>query len=317
MKRDLIILGILILAGAVYPLTGTQFLAIPIVALLFVGWATSWDILGGWAGQVSLGHVAFVGLGAYFVAVGAQHYALAPWWAIALAVCFVIALAAVWGALTFRLHGVYFAMSTIAIAEIIRLVIINENWLSGGATGVFIVSLPTIFGFDLLQKTTQFYLALAFAMSSLLVVIAVSRSRLGYQLRAVREDEQSAMAAGISPLRVKLLAFMISAGLTTVGGGIYGIYLSFMEPDVLFNLFFSVQIALTAIVGGRGTVWGPALGAVILVGSSEIFRTTFAQANMLVYGVLILVVMLFFQRGILGEILYHRIRKAYASRTQG
>lgn len=317
MKRDLIILGILILAAALYPLTGSQFLAIPIMALLFVGWATSWDILGGWTGQVSLGHVAFVGLGAYFVAVGAEHYGLAPWWTILMAIGCAMVLAFIWGTLTFSLQGVYFAMSTIAIAEIIRLIVINENWLSGGATGVFIISLPTIMGFDLLNKVTQFYLALAFATVSLLVVIALSRSRLGYQLRAVREDEQSAMAAGINPQRAKLLAFVISAGLTTLGGGIYGLYLSFMEPDVLFNLFFSVQIALTAIVGGRGTVWGPALGAVILVSASEMFRTTFAQANMLVYGVLILIVMLFLQRGILGEILYHRIRRAYANRTQG
>ncbi|MGB3740574.1 MAG: branched-chain amino acid ABC transporter permease, partial [Castellaniella sp.] len=217
MKRDLILLVILFLAGVVYPLTGTEFLAIPIMALLFVGWATSWDILGGWAGQVSLGHVAFVGIGAYFVAVGAEHYGWAPWWSLLLAVGFSMILALVWGALTFRLQGVYFAMSTIAIAEVIRMIVINENWLSGGATGVFIISLPTLMGFDLLNKVTQFYLALGFAVFVLLWVIVLSRSRLGYQLRAVREDEQSAMAAGINPLRAKLVAFVISAMLTTLG----------------------------------------------------------------------------------------------------
>ena len=124
------------------------------------------------------------------------------------------------------------------------------------------------------------------------------------------------MAAGISPSKVKLQAFMLSAGLTAFGGGIYGVYLSFMEPENTFALLFSIQIALTAIVGGRGTIWGPALGALILMASTELFRTYFAQASMLVYGVLILVVMLFFPRGILGEIAHHAIRRAYARGTQ-
>jgi branched-chain amino acid transport system permease protein len=229
---------------------------------------------------------------------------------------FAAVLALLWGKLTFSLKGPYFSLSTIAIAEILRLVAINEEWLSGGATGVFIMDLPTPFGIDLFDKLSQYYMALLFAVLTLLVVFMVSTRKLGYQLRAVREDEDAAMAAGINPTTVKLKAFAVSGALTSIGGGIYAIFLSFLEPHVIFNLLLSIQIALTAIIGGRGTLWGPALGAVVLVVAGEVFRTTFAQANLLVYGLLILVVVLFFPRGIVGEIVRNMIRRSYANRAQ-
>lgn len=316
MKKHYVILAVLASLAALYPYLDPKYLTIAITIFLFIGWATAWDLIGGWAGQVSLGHVSFVGIGAYFVAIGSEYYGLAPWWSILMAMLFAAVLAYFWGRLTFKLSGPYFTLSTIAIAEMMRLVAINEGWLTGGATGVFISELPTPFGFDLFEKTTQYYLALAFAVFCLLVVFGVSRNRFGYQLRAIREDEQSAMAAGINPTKVKLRAFMLSAVLTTLGGGVYGIFLSFMEPHVMFNLLLSIQIALTAIVGGRGTIWGPAVGAVVLIIAGEVFRTTFAHANMLVYGLLILVVILFFPRGIVGEFVRNMIRRGYARRAQ-
>jgi len=317
MKRDLLILLGLAVAAALYPQVLPQYLAIPITILLFIGWATSWDLIGGWAGQLSLGHAGFVGIGAYFVAIGAERFDIAPWWSLLAAMGFSALFAMLWGGLTFRLQGPYFALSTIAIAEMLRLVAINETWLSGGASGVFISTLPEPFGIDLFGKPVHYYLALAFAASVLLIVILISRIRFGYQLRAVRADEQSARAVGIDPSRVKLKAFMLSGALAACGGGIYGVYLSFMEPHVMFNLLLSIQIALTAIIGGRGTVWGPAIGAIVLVGAGETFRTVFAQANMLVYGLLILVVVLFFPRGIMGELIRNQVRRAYARRAQG
>jgi branched-chain amino acid transport system permease protein len=274
-------------------------------------------LLGGWNGQVSLGHASFVGLGAYFVAIGQSQFGLAPWWTMAMAAAVAAVLAYFWGWLTFSLRGPYFSLSTIAVAEILRLVAINEEWLTGGATGVFIATLPEPFGIDLFSRTAQFYMALAFAAAVIATVIVISRARFGYQLRAVREDEDSAMAAGIDPTATKLKAFMLSAALTSIGGGIYGIVLAFIEPHVIFALLLSVQIALTAIIGGRGTIWGPAVGALVLIGAGEMFRTTFAEANMLIYGILILVVVLFVPRGIVGELARRHIRRLYAKRAQG
>lgn len=316
MNKHLIVLFCLVVLGAFYPMVFPGYLTIAVTLLLFIGWATAWDILGGWAGQVSLGHASFVGLGGYFVAVGSSHYGIDPWWTILMAIAAAALLAYLWGKLTFKLTGPYFTLSTIAIAEIIRLVAINEEWLTGGATGVFISSLPEPFGIDLFDRLSNYYLALTFAALCILTVIGISRSKFGYQMRAVREDESSAMASGINPLAVKLKAFMLSGSLTAVGGGIYAIFLSFLEPQVIFFLLLSVQIALTAIIGGRGTIWGPSAGAVLLVGAGEIFRTTFAEANMLIYGLLIMVVIMFMPRGIVGEPSRYFIRRAYAKRAQ-
>ncbi|MBK1782393.1 branched-chain amino acid ABC transporter permease [Advenella sp. WQ 585] len=313
-KHFIFLIGVLLIAG-LFPVISSSYITVGISVLLFTGWASSWNLLGGWAGQLSLGHASFVGLGAYFVALGASEFQLAPWWSIMLGMLFAAILAFIWGRITFSLSGPYFSLSTIAVAEILRLVAINEGWLTGGATGVFIDTLPEPFGLDLFDKVSQYYMALFYAALTIAITIFVSGRKFGFQLRAVRDNEEAAMAAGINPTVVKLKAFVLSGVLTALGGGIYGIYLSFIEPHIIFNLLLSIQIALTVIIGGRGTIWGPAVGAFLLVVSGEIFRTTFAQANLLLYGALILVVILMMPRGIVGEYVQRVIRRKYASRT--
>lgn len=317
MSKNVLFLVGLVVAAALYPITASAYITVGVSVLLFTGWATSWNLLGGWAGQLSLGHASFVGLGAYFVALGSTQFGLAPWWSVLMAMAVAVVMAFIWGKLTFGLRGPYFSLSTIAIAEILRLVAINEGWLTGGASGVFIDTLPEPFGIDLFDKTTQYYLALFYAALTIAVTIFISTRRFGYQLKAVRDNEEAAMAAGINPSTVKLKAFIVSGVLTALGGGIYGIFLSFIEPHIIFNLLLSIQIALTVIIGGRGTIWGPAVGAFIIVVSGEVFRTVFAQANMLLYGVLILVVILVLPRGIVGEYVHKLVRRTYANRTQG
>ncbi|OZI48608.1 branched-chain amino acid ABC transporter permease [Bordetella genomosp. 4] len=315
MNKNYLFLAGLIIIAALYPITSSAYITVGISVLLFTGWATSWNLLGGWAGQLSLGHASFVGLGAYFVAIGSSQFGLAPWWSILVAMAVAAVMALIWGKLTFGLRGPYFSLSTIAIAEILRLVAINESWLTGGASGVFIDTLPQPFGVDLFDQKIQYYLALLYAAVTIAVTIFISSRRFGYQLKAVRDNEEAAMAAGINPSVVKLKAFVLSGAMTALGGGIYGIFLSFIEPHIIFNLLFSIQIALTVIIGGRGTIWGPAVGAALLVISGEIFRTAFAQANMLVYGVLILVVILVLPRGVVGEYAHKLIRRKYANRA--
>lgn len=313
-KNFTILLGLVVLA-ALYPMLSSSYITIGLTVLMFTGWATSWNILGGWAGQLSLGHATFVGLGAYFVAIGSSQFGLAPWWSILIGMAVAAVLAFLWGKLTFGLRGPYFTLSTIAIAETIRLVAINEGWLTGGASGVFIDTLPEPFGLDLFDKTVQYYLMLIYATITIAITIFISTRKFGYQLKAVRDNEEAAMAAGINPTEIKLKAFVLSAVLTALGGGAYGIFLSFIEPHIIFNLLLSIQIALTVIIGGRGTVWGPAVGAALLIISGEVFRTVFEQANMLVYGVLILVVILVLPKGVVGEYAHRLIRRKYANRA--
>lgn len=303
--------GIAAVGAAWYALFSTS-LSLGITLLLLAGWATSWDLLGGWTGQSSLGHAAFIGLGAYTIGVTANRFDLAPWWGALLAMALASVLALLWGSLTFRLRGSYFVLSTIAVAEILRLVAINERWLTGGAVGLFIFGVKSPFGLDLFSRHTEFWMALGYLLLVLAATVLITRGRLGYQMRAVREDESSAQAAGIDPTAVKLKAFAISAALTALGGCIYGIFLSALQPQPMFELHLSVRIALVAIIGGRGTLLGPTIGAALLTVAAELFRNVFAEANLLIYGLLIVVVVLFVPRGLLGELERRIVRRRYA-----
>ena len=290
-----------------------QYLSIGITLMLLAGWATAWDLLGGWTGQASLGPAAFVGLGAYTIAIMSSKYGTHSWAALVLSMILAVILAWLWGKLTFGMRGAYFTLSTIAIAEILRLVAINERQLTGGAVGIFIFSLDEPFGLDLFSRHVEFHVSLVYLLIVLAVVILVTRGRFGYQMRAVREDENSAMAAGISPSNVKLKAFMLSAALTAAGGVIYGVFLSALQPQPMFELPLSVRIALVAIIGGRGTIFGPLVGAILVTVASEVFRNIFADANLLIYGALIVFVIIFMPRGIMGEIQRRLVRRRYAS----
>ena len=296
-------------------LPGTNF-SLLITLLIFIGLATSWDILGGWTGQTSLGHAAFVGIGAYALALGTNRLGLDAISAVQLGMGVAALFALLWGSITFGLRGSYFTLSTIAIAEILRLVAIDEGWFTGGSAGLFISALPEPFGLDLFDRQVEYYLALLYATGVLACVTWFSGSHFGYTVRAVREDEAAAQASGIDPVRIKLRAFALSGALTALGGGIYGAYLSFLDPHNLFFLPLSVQIALTAIIGGRGTVWGPALGATLLILAAEVFRSVFAEANLLIYGLLILIITLFVPRGLLGGLERYLLRRRYVRDQQ-
>lgn len=290
-----------------------QYMSLGIGLLLLAGWATAWDLLGGWTGQASLGHAAFVGIGAYTIAVGATKYGLLSWQTLLIAMALSAVIAFAWGWLTFSLRGSYFTLASIAVAEILRLVAINERGLTGGAVGIFIFDMDEPFGLDLFSRQTEFLVSLGYLLVVIAIVILITRGRFGYQMRAVREDEASAQAAGINPASVKLRAFMISAALTAAGGVIYGLFLSALQPQPLFELPLSVRIALVAIIGGRGTVFGPLIGAILITLAAEMFRTVFADANLLVYGLLIVVVIVFMPRGIVGELHRRLVRRRYAS----
>lgn len=312
------VVPLLVLAGAaLLPVLVPGYLNLGIALLVLVGWATAWDVLGGWAGQVSLGHAAFVGLGAYTLALGANTYWMPPWVSAPVAVLLAVGLAWVWGRVTFRLRGPYFTLSTIAVAEILRLVAINERWLTGGGEGIFVRELARPFGLDLFDRHVQYSWALLYAALVVGLVAYLAPRRFGYQMRAVREDEEAAQAAGVDPVAVKLQAFMLSAGLVAFGGVLYGAYLSALVPHALFDLRLSVQIALTAIIGGRGTVWGPAVGAVLIVLAAELFRNLFASVNLLIYGLLIVLVVLFAPQGIVGQWERWRVRRRYARSVAG
>lgn len=298
--RSLIAIVILLGMLAAYPFLFPSAMNFGFYLVIFAAMATSWDIIGGWAGQLSLGHAAFIGIGAYCSALLANLLGVPPWMAIGAAVLLGVAVSVIWGSITFRLRGAYFSLSTIAVAEILRIVANNWSSLTGGPEGVSINSLPTVFGFDLFDRRVEFYLALGLLALTLAFAWRMRNSRFGYYLEAIREDEDSAMALGVNPLRMKLAAFAISAALTTFGGCLYAVYLSFFEPHGVFDLHLSVQLVLMSIVGGMGTIFGPALGAGLLLSLQEMFRDVFQQSSLLIYGVIIVIVVRFAPNGLCG-----------------
>jgi len=287
---------------AFYPLLFGGTLNFGFSLVLFAALATSWDLVGGWAGQLSLGHAAFIGLGAYASTLLWTRLGLPVWWGVPVAMAAGAVLASAWGWITFRLRGAYFALSTIAVAEVLRIVANNWADLTGGPEGISIVSLPSPFGLDLFGRTVQFYLALGLLAVALLVSWRVGASRFGAWLEAIREDEDSSMALGVNPARMKVLAFVLSGVLTVAGGALYAVHLSFFEPQGVFDLHLSVQLVLMAIVGGMGTVFGPTLGAFVLLGFQEAFRSTFQQASLFIYGVIIVLMVRYAPDGLTGRL---------------
>ncbi|HKP87370.1 MAG TPA: branched-chain amino acid ABC transporter permease [Blastocatellia bacterium] len=272
-----------------------------ILILLYVALGSAWNILGGFAGQLSLGHAAFFGIGAYTAAIIASKSALSPWWAIVLGPVVVLPVAVVVGWVCFRLRGPYFTLATIAVGEMVRLVALNWRELTGGAVGVVIR--PSVFSGT--SKIPYYYVILAIAAATVALCYRISRRKIGYFLMAIREDEETAESIGINTTRYKLVALGMSAMLTAVCGAFYANYFLFVDPTIVLPLALSVEIVLIAIIGGLGTVAGPAVGAVLLRLASEAFRnltagTKYEQAHVLIYGALLIIVILFMPDGLMG-----------------
>ena len=218
-----------------------------------------------------------------------------PWLGVILGTVLAAIGALIIGSITFRLRGPYFALSTIAAAEIIRVLVQNQDELTHGAVGT---NAPLLFQAPNLDA--KFFwgavplLAAVFAFSTW-----IHNSRFGYRLRAIRENENTAMSVGVNPSREKLLALLPSAVFTALAGSLYASYFSFVGPDTVLTIDISVQAALIAMLGGAATVWGPILGSIVLTLTSEIFKTYFEHTHLVVYGALLIVVVIFLPGGVI------------------
>ena len=263
----------------------------------------SWNILGGYAGQLSAGHAAFVGVGAYTSAVLSIQYGLTPWVGMLVGAALAALLGAVIGYLGFRfgLRGFYFVLLTVAFAEVCRIVASNTELL-GGALGLYITFTGNPRQFQFQDPRAHYYIALALLLLATAVVAALERRRFGVYLGAIREDETAAEALGVDAFRVKLGAMVLSSFLTGLGGTFYAFYLLSLQPGAVFGIPLSVEIILRPIVGGSGTLLGPILGSFILTPLGEVSRAYFGQggyqgAHLIVYGALLIAVVLFVPQG--------------------
>ena len=241
------------------------YLDIGVALLLAAISASAWNIVGGYAGQVSVGHSMFFGAGAYLPLLFYQHWGLPPLVGVPAGVAVSIALAIAVGMPTFRLQGHYFSMATIAVSELIRLVVGTWDFV-GAAIGL---QGPAVgrgwYDLTFRDELPYYFIFLAVLAILLCVTWGLQRSRFGYYLRAIKAGERAARSLGVPVRRTKLLALMLSAAFTSVAGSLYAIKTGFIDPESGLGILVSVQMVIIAALGGAGTLYGPLAGAIILI----------------------------------------------------
>ena len=301
-----------LLVALAFPLVAqTPFLQrLGALVLLYAVAASAWNIVGGYAGQISVGHVVFFGCGAYGALAGYTHLGLPPIAGIPLGAAVSVAIAALVGVPTLRLSGHYFSMATIAVAELVRLVVTNTQWL-GAAVGLSGPVVPrTVFDFSFISAVPYYYLFLSVLLATLAITWRMENSRMGYYLRAIKDSERAARSLGAAAGRYKLYAFMLSAGLTAVAGGMYAMLFGFVDPESGLGILISVKLLIMAALGGAGFLFGPLVGAAILVPleeySNNLLGGNGAGLTFVVYGAVIMLLARFQPGGLLA--LLHRRR---------
>lgn len=299
------LLGALLLALLIAPIViDDQFVShIFITIFIFAGLSTAWNIVGGYAGQLSLGHGIFYGIGAY-AGVILMNMGISPWIGMFAGATVAAVVAVAISYPCFRLRGPFFSLATIAFLEVFRVLALHFRDFTGGATGLMI---PLNFGWEWMvfrDRTPALMIAFGMLLVTLAVAWWIRSHRLGFYLVATRERESAAQAAGVDTVKVRLIAVSASAALSAFIGTFHAMYLTFIEPAAVFSLTMSIQIAMFALIGGLGTVLGPLVGALFLVPLSELARGWLgAQALGLhgfVYGVVLVLVVLFMPDGLMG-----------------
>jgi branched-chain amino acid transport system permease protein len=309
MNRRIVTFILVFITLALFPqfFTRPVILGIAILILLYAVLGQAWNILGGYAGQVSLGNAVYFGVGAYTSTWLFTNWHITPWIGMLVGVVLAVIVGLIIGFPTFRLTGHYFVTATIVINEVIR--VIFNNWdFVGGARGLYVPILEeSLLNFQFhSSKVPYYYLIAALFIILLLVTWFIESGKLGYYFRAIREDMVAASALGVNPYYYKHVANAINAAFTALAGTFYAQYVLFLDPASVFSIWISVLVLLVPVLGGRGTLWGPMLGALVLIPLSEITRIYLGgegrALHLLVYGFLIMVISILEPHGLVSLI---------------
>ncbi|PHK95292.1 branched-chain amino acid ABC transporter ATP-binding protein [Pseudoroseomonas rhizosphaerae] len=289
-----------------------------ITICLYGALATAWNIVGGFAGQLSLGHAIFYGIGAYTAGL-LVPLGISPWLGMLGGAALSAMVGVAIGLPCFRLRGPFFALATIAFLQVIRLLALHFTGLTGGAVGLMV---PLQTGWEWMiffERWPSLLIAFGLLALTLGVTAWLRHARFGYYLVATCEREPAAAAAGVDTLRVRLQAVALSAALTSMVGTFHGMYLTFIEPEAMFSLAFSVQIAMFALIGGIGTVMGPLIGTLLVVPLTELARGWLGASALglhgFVYGTVLVLIVLFVPDGLVG--LFRRAPAAGGAEERG
>jgi branched-chain amino acid transport system permease protein len=303
-RGGLLVLLLAVLAAIPLFLTGRPFeLRLLTILFLYAAMGQAWNLLAGYAGQTSLGHGMFFGIGAYTSTMAAIGLELNPWLGGLLGSAVAASVGVAIGLTCFRLKGHYFVIATLVLAESVSLLFADWEWV-GAAMGLTLpIEEPSLLSFQFHRdKRPYYYIALAMVVLATALVVWLDRRKTGHVLRALRDDEEATRSLGFSPLRYKLLAMALSAAMIAFCGTFFAQFVLFIDPPSVLSLQLSVTMALVTIVGGIGTPAGPIIGAAILVTVSEYARIWFSgsgrNVDLMIYGLVIMLVAVYRPAGI-------------------
>lgn len=305
MKRGLLvfILFMCILAAAPLYLQQPFLCHLLIMIMMYATMSIGWNVIGGYAGQVSFGNAAFFGVGAYTTAVLLVNYSVNPWLGMLAGCILSVGLAIIVGYPCFRLRGHYFAIATIAVGEI--MVVIFTNWdYVGAAVGIYVPIMKESFAnFEFhSSKIPYYYIILAMLLFAIAVCYGVEKSRLGYYLRAIKDDPDGARSLGIDIQKYKMIAFSISAVLTSICGTFYGQYVLYIDPSSTMDLMMSIHLCIIALIGGIGKIFGPVVGAFVFIPLMELTRVYLGSEgqgiDMIIYSLLVILIAIWRPQGL-------------------
>lgn len=288
-------------------LTSPTYLHILVLLFFYAYLTTSWNLVGGFAGVLPLGHSMFVGIGAYTSTMLYLQYGLSPWLGMLLGGALATVAGVLIGLPTFKMRGAYFALATIAFAEGFRVMVENIDHLGplnvNGPRGLQIPPLNTGFSnFLFSSKEPYYYIILIMLVGVLLLTYFINRSKLGHYLHAGGEEPEAAMSLGVNVVRCKLGAMALSSFLTALAGTFYAQFTLFVHPKSVISLDLSFEIAFIALIGGRGSIAGPVLGALLLRPVSDFSRIYFGDTlpgmHLIIFGLVLILVMIFQPRGL-------------------
>lgn len=291
------------------------WLDIAFMTLVWAGIAGAWNLLAGYAGQFSLGHAAFVGIGAYSSSLLLTRAGVTPWAGMLAGAILAALIAAILAAVSLRTKGPFFTLMTIAFAEVVRILCVYAKHVTNGSEGVMIELAPSPANMIFASKLPYVLLAAAYAALVVAICVWVRRARLGYWLLAVREDDEAARSLGVGSYAARIVATALSAALSALGGTLFAQYTLFIDPDSTLSFMLSVQPALITIVGGLGNALGPVLGALVVVPLEQLLRAWFggglAGLHGFIYGIALIAILLLLPDGVIRA--FVPVRK----RTQG
>lgn len=307
-KKNVAIGAVIVLLGACVPLVVTKSLALQYMVnmLIFAYFALSWNIIGGYAGQLALGNGVYLGIGAYVAAVLYVYEGISPWIGMLVGGVIAAGIAFVVGRVTFRLSGTYFAMATVAVLHIIRITFISNDTILGyktkGALSFNIKWKGGLAAMQFAERSGYYWLFLGLLAVGILISAWIKHSKMGYYLMAINSDPDAAASLGVNVMGMKVLANCISAFMMAVGGSMYAFYLSVVDPSSVLGYDMSVNILLFAIIGGKDTLLGPVFAAFIMAPLNNILRgivgASLPGLAEVIYGLVLMAVVYFMPKGI-------------------